>query len=595
MEWSDLGGGLIGAGLAGIGSNISDALRQRQALQQMQELGQQIQSGDLLGAANTAISKGNLDVGLKLYQLHHQYSDEAGLGEKLTGILGGAPAAPAAAPINIKPQASLTAAPGDVMVYAPGITKAEGTGGDYSSLGKIVTNGGMYDGDRAYGRYQVMGRNIPSWTKEILGTEMSPQEFLASPEAQDAVFKGKFMQKTSDPKDAASMWFTGRPLAQAQAAGAHDQLGTTASAYVGNFQRGLGLGAAPGSQAITAAMNGGTAPDGTPVMAIAGKTPAAAPGDNTSDTTDTGPRPLGPRPTLPDSPEIQGMIQRRNQLLSIMPQAKGTKYETMIPAAVQSLNDQISAARTQNATINKDPLEKANRAYDAENLLGFKRGSKEWKDYVAYGSRPPDKSSKTVNVKNPDGSETTMVQNDDGSFSPIPVPQTPRDPSLPAGVNQADYSKELAKEKAKMSVKNEQATLESKKSADKLIPHIDDAIEAYEKLIARNGIGPVSGSTPNRFAESAFNSQNEVNRQRYDLAIANLNLAQNVFKGQGAVSDFERRLMMSRFPSLQAAAGMGPAGLEQLKQMKKELMDASHDVYGNTRTFEDGTKIQEIK
>jgi hypothetical protein len=212
MEWGDLGGGLIGAGLAGIGSNISDALRQRQALQQMQELGQQIQSGDLLGAANTAISKGNLDVGLKLYQLHHQYSDEAGLGEKLTGILGGAPAAPAAAPINIKPQASLTAAPGDVMAYAPGITKAEGTGGDYSSLGKIVTNGGMYDGDRAYGRYQVMGRNIPSWTKEILGTEMSPQEFLASPEAQDAVFKGKFMQKTSDPKDAASMWFTGRPL-----------------------------------------------------------------------------------------------------------------------------------------------------------------------------------------------------------------------------------------------------------------------------------------------------------------------------------------------------------------------------------------------
>jgi hypothetical protein len=127
------------------------------------------------------------------------------------------------------------------------------------------------------------------------------------------------------------------------------------------------------------------------------------------------------------------------------------------------------------------------------------------------------------------------------------------------------------------------------------MPHIDDAIDAYEKLIKRNGIGPVSGSTPNRWAESAFNSQNEVNRQRYEIAIANLNLAQNVFKGQGAVSDFERRLMMSRFPSLQAAAGMGPAGLEELKRMKKEFQDASHDVYGNTRTFEDGTKIEKLK
>jgi hypothetical protein len=594
MEWGDLGGGLIGAGLTGIGSNISDALRQRQALQQMQELGQQIQSGDLLGAANTAISRGNLDVGLKLYQLHQNTADDAGLGEKFSTIMSGAPAAPAA-PISIKPQASLTTAPGDVMAYAPGITKAEGTKGSYTAQGPVVTNGGAYDGDRAYGRYQVMGRNIPSWTKEILGTEMSPQEFLASPEAQDAVFKGKFMQKTSNPNDAASMWFTGRPLAQAQAAGARDQLGTTAPAYVANFQRGLGLGAAPGSQAITAAMGGGTAPDGTPVMAIAGKTPIAAPEEDTSDTPATGPRPLGAPPeALAANAQIRDMAARRDQLISLMHLDKSGKWTPQIQQSIAAINSQIQQAQSQYNELMKDPIAKQARARDAIEQ-GMKPGSKEYKDYVLYGSRPPDKSSKTVNVKGPDGSETTMVQNDDGSFSPIPVPQAPRDPSLPAGVNQADYSKELAKEKAKVSVKNDQATLDSKKTADKLMPHIDDAIDAYEKLIKRNGIGPVSGSTPNRWAESAFNSQNEVNRQRYEIAIANLNLAQNVFKGQGAVSDFERRLMMSRFPSLQAAAGMGPAGLEELKRMKKEFQDASHDVYGNTRTFEDGTKIQEIK
>ena len=47
-------------------------------------------------------------------------------------------------------------------------------------------------GDRAYGRYQVMGQNVPEWTKAALGHSMTPQEFLASPQAQDAVFNHRF-------------------------------------------------------------------------------------------------------------------------------------------------------------------------------------------------------------------------------------------------------------------------------------------------------------------------------------------------------------------------------------------------------------------
>src|SRR3954447_16374924 len=105
MDWGDLGGGLIGQGIASFGGNITDALRQKQALQQMQELGSQIQSGDLLGAAQTAISRGDINTGLKLYQLHRQTAEDAGLGEKLSTIMnpGAVPAAPAlpAAPIAV--------------------------------------------------------------------------------------------------------------------------------------------------------------------------------------------------------------------------------------------------------------------------------------------------------------------------------------------------------------------------------------------------------------------------------------------------------------------------------------------------------------
>jgi hypothetical protein len=95
-----------------------------------------------------------------------------------------------------------------------GVAKVE-TGGEknpYSAKGPVTKSG-----DRAYGKYQVMGENIPSWTKEVLGREMTPQEFLADPDAQEKVARAKlggYLQKYGDAPDAASMWFTGKPLAQ---------------------------------------------------------------------------------------------------------------------------------------------------------------------------------------------------------------------------------------------------------------------------------------------------------------------------------------------------------------------------------------------
>jgi hypothetical protein len=91
-----------------------------------------------------------------------------------------------------------------------------------------------------------MDFNIGPWTEKYLGRRMTPEEFLASPEAQDKVFAGEFgsyVQKYGNPQDAASAWFTGRPLSEG--GNRSDILGTTGNVYVDKFNRALGMGGSP--------------------------------------------------------------------------------------------------------------------------------------------------------------------------------------------------------------------------------------------------------------------------------------------------------------------------------------------------------------
>ncbi|GAA2821553.1 tail length tape measure protein [Aminobacter aminovorans] len=119
----------------------------------------------------------------------------------------------------------------DMSIFRQAISAIESAGsGGYSALGPWTK------GDRAYGAYQVMGANIPSWTKQALGNSMTPSQFLADPRAQDSVFDhyfGKSLSKYGNPQDAASVWFTGKPLSGG--AGAKDVLGTSGSVYVDKF------------------------------------------------------------------------------------------------------------------------------------------------------------------------------------------------------------------------------------------------------------------------------------------------------------------------------------------------------------------------
>lgn len=160
--------------------------------------------------------------------------------EMLSGLfgLGDENASPvAAAPArSVSPSSAAGPASRPMEAYAGTISGIE-SGGDYSQLGPVTKRG-----DRAYGKYQVMGANVGPWTKEVLGKEMSAQEFLANPQAQDAVFNAKFGQyaKKYGPEGAARAWFAGEGGMNDM--GRKDQLGTTVSGYAEKFNRGMGEG-----------------------------------------------------------------------------------------------------------------------------------------------------------------------------------------------------------------------------------------------------------------------------------------------------------------------------------------------------------------
>ena len=122
---------------------------------------------------------------------------------------------------------------GDMARYAAAIARNE-SGGRYDLTGPDT------GGDRAYGKYQVMGANIPEWTRAALGRSMTPAEFLADPNAQEAVFAhrfGSYVDKYG-PEGAAKAWFAGE--GGMNNPNATDTLGTSVSDYARRFNAGLG-------------------------------------------------------------------------------------------------------------------------------------------------------------------------------------------------------------------------------------------------------------------------------------------------------------------------------------------------------------------
>lgn len=136
----------------------------------------------------------------------------------------------------------------------PGATGPQGSAigkieGDYNSVGPPADS----KGSRGLGKYQVMDYNVGPWTKEALGQELTPQQYLASPQAQDAVFNHKFGQYQAKygPVGAAKAWFAGE--GGMNNPNAKDVNGMTVARYGNQFVANGGAGAAPGGAGPTMA------------------------------------------------------------------------------------------------------------------------------------------------------------------------------------------------------------------------------------------------------------------------------------------------------------------------------------------------------
>ena len=93
-----------------------------------------------------------------------------------------------------------------------------------------------------------MGANIPTWSKEVLGRAVTPQEFLADPKIQDAIFDAKFGDYVREVRRG------GRGAGMVRRRGLHRQdqpQGTQAGTDLGSY-----------GQKYLAALTGSGAPSG---------------------------------------------------------------------------------------------------------------------------------------------------------------------------------------------------------------------------------------------------------------------------------------------------------------------------------------------
>jgi hypothetical protein len=152
--------------------------------------------------------------------------------------------------------------------------------------------------------------------------------------------------------------------------------------------------------------------------------------------------------------------------------------------------------------------------------------------------------------------------------------------SIPAQVREAGpEAVKKYKEAYGSKMAAEMATAQT--SADNLataIPVLDRAEKAYKEL-SKSGffgssIGPVSASGISRTVGGALGSQSEIQRQNFEAAAKELELlqAQIKMKGQGAITEGERRILQMTLPRLDAADPS--TGLETLRTFRQQLQSA---------------------
>lgn len=127
---------------------------------------------------------------------------------------------------------------GPVGAALEALAKIESAGsGGYKAVGPVVKTG-MYKGQRAYGRYQVMESNIGPWSREVMGRPYTKEEWMENKDGvQDKVTASRMAasyHKYGTWEDAASVWFTGQPLSKGRN---RSDGGLTGNQYVTKFRK----------------------------------------------------------------------------------------------------------------------------------------------------------------------------------------------------------------------------------------------------------------------------------------------------------------------------------------------------------------------
>lgn len=223
----------------------------------------------------------------------------------------------------------------DIARKAKAIASIESAGsGGYNAIGPTVLHG-SYAGDKAYGKYQVMGKNVPVWTKEVFGQAMTPDEFLHNPQAQDAIFKAKF----TTPRD----WF-GHGYSDGY---------MTGKEYENRYAKALGAPAASTQAAAFAGSDAGAS--GNPAVKAMS---SALKGDNGTQVAENTQVAAG-RPAIPGVPLTKGVPQ---------PDGSGIYYD---PDLVRAIRPQYTPQQMQaimnHPTLTPEAKAQAFQAYQQRN------------------------------------------------------------------------------------------------------------------------------------------------------------------------------------------------------------------------------------
>ena len=119
------------------------------------------------------------------------------------------------------------------------------------------------------------------------------------------------------------------------------------------------------------------------------------------------------------------------------------------------------------------------------------------------------------------------------------------------------------------------AAEQTAESAQMVAPILQRAKDAYKRLHEADAIGPIQGSKEgwSRWLASRVGTRAEQDRQDYEQALADLEMWRSAkLKGQGSITDFERKIIASSLPRLDAVNAT--PGFNTFKSLDRELQSA---------------------